>query len=1228
MRILSVKFKNLNSLKGEHKIDFNSSPFSESGLFAITGPTGSGKTTILDAITVALYGKVHRHNKDVEEIMSRHTGECYSEVEFESKGVVYRTKWSLSRARGKADGKMQSERMELTELREDGFVMIGEHTPTLIKRQIEELCGLDYAQFLRSVILSQGDFTRFLKSTDRERSELLENITGTEVYSEISMFVFRKEKEERDALTTLQQKLGDVRLLSTEEKSGYQQQLAALAQQENLFKERHASTLASLSWLEGIRKHEDRKLILEAELASLESKLILNLDDFESLRWHQKADKYKLQYQSLIALIEEENILKNKIATLELQIPTFKAKVADTVTQRDLVQNKLSEAEQHQDLLNPVIDQALQKDEELKSLNNRFETLIAERNSINPVITSLSTQKETLEARLKDLTAEIHVLQSQLKENQLDAALDKLLLVFNRHASNLLELRANIEKVKFAIKEDESLLRKAENESNQIVQDIDSAKRAADTADDEIKVLGSKALEALQGKDFEALETEANNLPALISNYQLLYEWAGAIKSTRQEYLALKGISSDLDKQLILKNADLEKLNTEFGSAKKLLELHQRLVDAEQLIQNYEADRLKLQEGEPCMLCGSVHHPFVTEGHKQKLTEARQQFAAQQLLVESLTKQILQLTVEVERIQTNLENFNLQLKQKAATGTEIKAKFLALNDTLSEALDIEHTESIKLMLEDTRMRWNLLKDRLQVSRQLREQLATMQTRAEENKKHILTQQGQLGIRMEQTKGLRDRMEQNQLLVKGLKDKESEEVALIQKMLVPFGLSLDTSDLNSLSAVLSLRNEHYLDTSKILLEKQEALSSLNKVLDPLFFKLEEQQRLLNKVSEQADRVTKDLSILKEQRVTLFGSRDPILERNRITSELKRLGQLKEAASKEFQLAERALSEAVFTLKQLQESLLNLVQKKHALEAELTQLLTLEGINGIDAFRALLLPDEKVQLFTQLKKQLDDALVRTKEFIKQNLVELETEKLKQLTVSDAETLQLQLSELNNEISKLNQEIGRFKAIVEADAKLSLHHQELSKNIRQQQAILTKWTNLNTLIGSADGQKFRLFAQGLTLARLTELANKHLLQLTDRYTILKGKEDLLLLIEDGYQAGAVRPMATLSGGESFLVSLALALGLSDLASHKVQINSLFIDEGFGTLDADTLDVAISALENLQSKGKTIGIISHVEALKERIGTQVQIIKQPGGSSKIRIQDYGKTVLDGFFI
>lgn len=179
MKIVSIKFLNLNSLKGEHEIRFDQPPFTESGLFAITGPTGAGKTTILDAITLALYGKVHRHeNEDPSEIMTRHTAKSYSEVEFEVKERVYRSKWSNYRARKKATGKLQGVRRELSNAITNEII---ESSVIRYEAKIIEVCGLDYNQFLRSVILSQGDFTRFLKAKENERSELLEKITGTEV---------------------------------------------------------------------------------------------------------------------------------------------------------------------------------------------------------------------------------------------------------------------------------------------------------------------------------------------------------------------------------------------------------------------------------------------------------------------------------------------------------------------------------------------------------------------------------------------------------------------------------------------------------------------------------------------------------------------------------------------------------------------------------------------------------------------------------------------------------------------------------------------------------------------------------------------------------------------------------------------------------------------------------------------------------------------------------------
>ena len=173
---------------------------------------------------------------------------------------------------------------------------------------------------------------------------------------------------------------------------------------------------------------------------------------------------------------------------------------------------------------------------------------------------------------------------------------------------------------------------------------------------------------------------------------------------------------------------------------------------------------------------------------------------------------------------------------------------------------------------------------------------------------------------------------------------------------------------------------------------------------------------------------------------------------------------------------------------------------------------------------------------------------------------------------------------------------------------------RNIDAQKKELTRWQDLHVLIGSADGKKFRNFAQGLTFEMVVRHANRQLRKMTDRYILVRDdSQPLEFNVLDNYQAGEIRSTKNLSGGESFIVSLALALGLSHMASQNVRVDSLFLDEGFGTLDEDALETALETLAGLQQDGKLIGVISHVAAFKERISTQIQVIPEAGGKSRI---------------
>jgi len=259
VKILSVQFQNLNSIKGRSpKIDFEEGVLAESGIFSITGPTGAGKTTILDAICIALYGETPRlkgGKEVVGNLMTKHTASCFAEVVFSVQGRRYRSHWHMRRSRKKAQGNLQSPEMELVDLNGDEEKILEEKIRQVPLR-IAELTGLDFKRFCRSVMLAQGDFAAFLEANQNERAELLEKMTGTEIYAQISSKVFERVKKEREKLEKLEAKLEGLSLMDEESLLEVQQSLTK--HQEQL--QESGKTILQLdqlkSWLETIKQQE------------------------------------------------------------------------------------------------------------------------------------------------------------------------------------------------------------------------------------------------------------------------------------------------------------------------------------------------------------------------------------------------------------------------------------------------------------------------------------------------------------------------------------------------------------------------------------------------------------------------------------------------------------------------------------------------------------------------------------------------------------------------------------------------------------------------------------------------------------------------------------------------------------------------------------------------------------------------------------------------------------
>ncbi|HBT4840327.1 TPA: exonuclease subunit SbcC, partial [Klebsiella quasipneumoniae subsp. similipneumoniae] len=282
-----------------------------------------------------------------------------------------------------------------------------------------------------------------------------------------------------------------------------------------------------------------------------------------------------------------------------------------------------------------------------------------------------------------------------------------------------------------------------------------------------------------------------------------------------------------------------------------------------------------------------------------------------------------------------------------------------------------------------------------------------------------------------------------------------------------------------------------------------------------------------------------------------------------------------------------------------------------QAQFTAALAASRFNDRQAFLAALLDDETAQRLTQLKQTLEQQLQQATALCEQATRQQQAHLAlrPQGTDADIPALQTQLHTLAQRLRDNTTRQGEIRQQLRQDAESRQHQQALGRQIAEAAQLADDWGYLNSLIGSSTGDRFRKFAQGLTLDNLVWLANQQLNRLHGRYLLQrKASEALELEVVDTWQADAVRDTRTLSGGESFLVSLALALALSDLVSHKTRIDSLFLDEGFGTLDSETLDTALDALDALNASGKIIGVISHVEAMKDRIPVQIKVKKING--------------------
>lgn len=1212
MKILAVRFKNINSLQGEWNIRFDAPPLSEAGLFAISGPTGAGKTTILDAITVALYGDIPRYQTtDIRELLSRGTGECFAETEFEVNGKQYRSKWSVRRARSNPSGNIQTAEMELA-LLPSGELL--ETYLSKVPKKTTEITGLSFDQFLRSVLLAQGDFAKFLKAKDNERAGLLERMTGTEEYSDISKFVYEKAKTEKQHLDILEGKIDKNRLISEPEKE-------SLAEERT----RHIDAISSLDGeISTLRQYEKwRNTLKELELESIELSVrwdekMLEKEAFAGenhrLELHRKTLPFHGEIGRLDAIMHQLAVVQSGITEIETDLPEFERTFQEAKNAAAATKENLQTAKAAAEEAEPLIHRTEELDSEITRRQHDIKELqvsiVAAENEYAKHESTLENARRQLYEREQEIT-ELH---QWLAGHEQDVQIDRQIPALESAFTELQYAEASLAIKQQEVQENRTQFRSLTAKHEEIagnIQDLTlkTTKALQDVEEYQAElssVLGEETAESLTQKLY-ALQKKYSAVQRCIDLSEQYNDKERDRGNLRKEYADNKEKITEL-----LTNSNI--IATEVAHAhQRLLDL-QKIYEQEIRLQKYEQDRAQLTKGEECPLCGSVHHPFIEEYRVIEASKAKKNVQNQERIYNELTATSTALQKQISALEAMQSSMETKGKILAGEFDKIQTQFLEVTGNYQFEFAIDDHENITVYYEKLRNLSEGEEHRQATVTQLKRRLEELQITAQSKQKETeqaINADNILAVKLDENNSVFRKISEEAEEYKTSVEKRKDLLYKSINAYVPeWNFSGNVID------ILKKRSEAFRKNTENKTVAEQDIVVLREKITGLDAMVQAGRKRMAELQNNAETAENYLENIKTERLDIFGEKIPADVRKQLRREIQHAEALEELARKKCEDADRKVSSAISLLDAKRRDEHTLQLQAEVLSTSLQERIRGAGFDSIGIMKDYILPPEISVALENTARAMEDELMKLQSGISENLSKTEAEKNKSLTEETIEeiTEKIQIKEL--EKSNIARLLGAIDERLRSDEDIRNTHQEITAHIEIQQQIWQRWEELSDLIGSADGNKFRRFAQGLTLARLVELANSHLLQLSDRYRLeKKSGEDLDLEILDRYQADTRRPVESLSGGETFLASLALALGLSDLASNRTRIDSLFIDEGFGTLDAETLDTAMAALENLQATGKSIGVISHVEAMKERISTQIVVQKKGGGSSSLRI-------------
>lgn len=1134
MKFLQLEILNLASLdkQGGEVINFEEGALDESTIFSIVGPTGSGKSTLLDAICLALYNRAPRYprkkgdkNQNIEifgaadasesnrlaptdsrNILTRGKKEGYSKLTFlANNGSIYRAEWHVRFQRVR----YENAKTALYKITRNGEEMTEEAADW---NELPNIIGLDYDQFLRTVLIAQGSFANFLTAKENERYELLEKLIGCEeTYTNIATEIKKAKDQATDAYNQMAASVEAVKqnLLNDEELAQLKKEIDRLEKAEKELDSQLQALSKDLQWFEENDKQIKQITICQTDM-------------------EQAADSIKaMQAQILrLQLHDEVQPAVNQLQEVERQTQSIHEQEENILKAEGNIKSQESAIDESEKTLTSLKEAVSKAQEQLEKAL--------------PVIAEARALKTKMEAAMPNLKEKKEALELTQKENQ-SAQKD-----VEENARNIQKWEAETEKANLALKTTQEEIAKQKLVLHEATQ---AAEQAWET---ERNKTAGQNIEELQSHK-SAAEKKLQDVQQAIKVVAHLDTATTEKQKNEERILVLGERNAKIDEALgKLSIEALEKETLTLRNAYTLM-----------VSEKWEIHRANLTEGKPCPLCGSTTHPYHTDNRQfeEATTELSQLLKAKENLLKLQQKEEKDLSGE--RKQNDGEVQTLQKQQEKLSGE------IATYEEDWKALIAQYPKIPKAEAE------------------LKSLLPIYENKAKDASSKL---------------SLFNKIQKEIERLTQLKDKAVKDEAAYESKASTI---LNKAQENTSTCVTKLAEQKALTTNLISQQKSKeeaygkALQAWNSAKKEMEEWQEKYKQILN--GEEPDAAEQRLTAAKDEATKAADTQNENI--NKLKAELAN-----SKGSHQTMLSQNK------TMKE------NLQTKEKELDLwieEYNKQLEEKSIEPpfIDrnTIREMLHSAEDWNAIRREKDEKEKAVASTTALY-QSAEKAHQQHLEHQPVQSRDAL-LAIQQEYQERSQRNE-------LIAAKARMQ-NHQEAVKLLGDKAEALQlvtqekdDWTAITDAIG-ADGKTLRKIAQCYTLSFLIAHANQEIRKFNTRYELQQVKHSLGIRVIDHDRADDIRDTTSLSGGETFIVSLGLALGLSALSSRNISFENLFIDEGFGTLDPDTLATVIDSLAMLQSsQGKKVGVISHTDTMSERITTQIRIIKNGNsGSSHIEI-------------